>query len=64
MKKHLKSDHIPYPPERQRETQMRAGYALSLQEDRTDDVSLFVSVINETNGKAETVTDHIKAMNE
>lgn len=43
---------------------MREGYVLSLQEDRTDDVSVFVSVINEANGKAETVTDHINVMNE
>lgn len=47
-----------------RERQMREGYVLSLQEDRTDDVSVFVSVINEANGKAETVTDHINVMNE
>ncbi len=47
-----------------RERQIREGYALSLQEDRTDDVSVFVSVINEANGKAEIVTDHINVMNE
>lgn len=47
------------------EQRWESGDVLFIQEDRTDDVSVcFVFVINETLMDKQTVTDHIKAMNE